>query len=613
MAKVYDYNGVTAWPVLLEDPRVTANDLYIFGNLHDKSSLSPVFNSRLNSNSAGSAYNNMLIINNTTDGSSAAARVPYTGNQLMLSRQTTHVNMNTGPAGLNSNAVGFMDLNPFWSMNPTFEHGNIKVITNGTFTTVFGNAASNAASAGSNTVRFVYFPQDTQRLSDIGANVTTFSGTDARSTFFVDINTTSNIAYGIAQRHTDTTNYYYAPTQAWVGYGGGWPNTYTAYISVTNLAAGNQAQFLGMSSLDNNPIFVVTSRVATTPNVTVQRVVWASTTPTVTQLASITTAVTAAGTHVGGAPMNGNQYPRTCSQAFVDPRDSNVMCWYYPYFDTNRNFHPLVFTWNKTNDTFSRETDISITGDLSSVHADMTNLFAYTTTLLHWVSSNMHCHTFVGANGTRYVMFINVDTREQYGTIDSGPRTTVVYSVDAADPKLLTYHSKITWPFTPKNLVWLNDDKTLMGLFFTNVFKIYAFNTSTGWSETTNINFPVTSCGRDSLGRIWYVQGSTMMVTANPELHILTPSLPVTITITPELASYNYAGTPINSYIDVSAFGVGGTRIAASVKLVINGGSMTFSDSTTVKTITTLTTGDFRQNTIITGAGFSNITASVEI
>ena len=93
----------------------------------------------------------------------------------------------------------------------------------------------------------------------------------------------------------------------------------------------------------------------------------------------------------------------------------------------------------------------------------------------------------------------------------------------------------------------------------------------------------------------------------------MTPTLPVTVSITPENTSYSYAGSNINTFVNVSAINASGARIATSVKLVIEGSSMTFSDSTTTKTVTTLTTGDLQVDTIITGAGFTNVTASIEI
>jgi len=56
-----------------------------------------------------------------------------------------------------------------------------------------------------------------------------------------------------------------------------------------------------------------------------------------------------------------------------------------------------------------------------------------------------------------------------------------------------------------------------------------------------------------------------------------------------------------------------GNRIAATVKVAIEGASMTFSDDTVVKEITTSSSGETQQNIKVTGAGFVNITASVVV
>jgi hypothetical protein len=94
---------------------------------------------------------------------------------------------------------------------------------------------------------------------------------------------------------------------------------------------------------------------------------------------------------------------------------------------------------------------------------------------------------------------------------------------------------------------------------------------------------------------------------------LLTPTLPVSITVTPENASYTYAGSNITTYVNVSAINASGARIATSVKLVIEGSSMTFTDGSTQKTVTTQTSGELQVGTTVTGAGFTNVAASIEI
>ena len=625
MAKVYDSKaGLIGFPVVLEDPRVNRNELYFFGFLHDNDSLSPVFNVCLNTAAAGTAAANFgtsisaNTFNNLNDLTLGNQNLRT--NQLYLKKQTVHVGPRQAPFNNNSASVNHApDDNMWWTMDRTYEDGGVlQFITDGTSKTLFLFSGDNALTTGNRRSAHMYGPlSDNQRLSDVPLTSSIAGSQQSTDSLLnihlVGVNSISKLAHGVSN-FTGSSGQN-GPNMYWRAIGPTWPSSVGSnYASSTNLPVGRHAQFLGLSLLDNSPLFVVTQRdVAAGAPLSVQKVVWQTTTPTVTQMYTVSAAISASGTNAGGSRMAGNLHPATCSSWFTDPRvgAGTTKCWYYPYFDSNRNFHPLVYTWNQTNDSFSRETDITITGDLSSVHANMSGLFAHNTSTSVWIASNMACHTFV-SDGNRYVMFINIDGRDQYaGT--PGPRTSVVYLVDPTNPKNLTYHSKITWPDTPKNFVFLNEAQTLMGMFFQNVFKVYAWNNTTGWNETVSVNSLVTACGRDADSRIWYVQSSDSQAATQPELHILTPSLPITINIDPEFESYDYAGTPINSFINVSAFNASGNRIAASVKLVINGGSMTFSDSTTVKTITTLDDDDFQQNIIITGAGFSNITASVEI
>ena len=611
MAKVYDYKGITSYPVYLEDPRVTSNDVYFFGHLHDKDSLSPVFNVIINTAAAGLAGPaSFLNMNNNIEQAQSSGYLRK--DQLYLKKQTTHVNPYQPPINTNSTANPILDNNPWWTLDRSYEDGdNLTLLDDGSSKVLLLTAGLQVSSSS----RFRYHSTvlgDSQKLSDASFTYVAMGMSQPHTNHhYTNINSISKLPNGFSC-YTDSNAYYY-PTMYWFAIGPTFPSSLnTVYQSATNVPAMNQVQFIGNSLLDGSPLYFLVARNTLQASTTVQKVVWQTTTPTVTQLYTNTAAIAAGGTSSGGNRMAGNYYPASASSHFTDPRvvAGTTKCWYWPYFDINRNFHPIVYTWDQTTDTFNRETDITITGDLSSVHADMSGLYARTAST-SFICDNMMCHTFVNS-GNRYVMFINVDAREQYPTT-SGPRTSVVYAVDAANPKALTYHSKITWPSTPKNVVFLNDAQTLMGMFFQNTFKLYAWNNSTGWQETVSINKLVTACGRDADGRIWYVQSSDQYSAAQPELHILTPSLPVSITIDPEFSSYDYAGTPINSYIKVSAYSASGVRIAASVKMVINGGSMTFSDSTTVKTITTLTNADLQQNIIITGAGFSNITASVEI
>lgn len=161
--------------------------------------------------------------------------------------------------------------------------------------------------------------------------------------------------------------------------------------------------------------------------------------------------------------------------------------------------------------------------------------------------------------------------------------------------------------------VWLNDSRTMMGLLLDGSAKIYNWNNTNGWVLTTTIGQHCHAMGRDSLDRIFYCTPSTSYGNSHIDVHMLSPTLPVTITVNPENATYNYGGSTITSYVNVSALNAAGARIATSVKLAIEGSSMTFSDDTTVKTVTSSSSGETQVNIKVTGAGFVNINASVVI
>mgnify|MGYP000533321530 CR=1 FL=1 len=75
----------------------------------------------------------------------------------------------------------------------------------------------------------------------------------------------------------------------------------------------------------------------------------------------------------------------------------------------------------------------------------------------------------------------------------------------------------------------------------------------------------------------------------------------------------NDSGSDIVTNLAISALNASGARIATSVKLTIEGSSMKFSDDTTTKTVTTLTSGDLTVATKVVGAGFTNVADDIEV
>ena len=117
--------------------------------------------------------------------------------------------------------------------------------------------------------------------------------------------------------------------------------------------------------------------------------------------------------------------------------------------------------------------------------------------------------------------------------------------------------------------------------------------------------------GRDSTDRIWAVTGpgNDRWV----ETHIINPTTPIKVTITPASATYNHTGTTITSTVDVSAYDINGARIATSVALTIEGTTMTFGDDTKSATVSTSANAETSQAIKITGAGLSDIVANISL
>jgi hypothetical protein len=87
----------------------------------------------------------------------------------------------------------------------------------------------------------------------------------------------------------------------------------------------------------------------------------------------------------------------------------------------------------------------------------------------------------------------------------------------------------------------------------------------------------------------------------------------VNIVITSDASTYYYAGSVNTANLTVNAYSYTGARIATQVKLVIDGGSMTFAGNNLALTITTSASADTVVPVTITGGGVANIIASAKL
>lgn len=318
------------------------------------------------------------------------------------------------------------------------------------------------------------------------------------------------------------------------------------------------------------------------------------------------------GTNQGGYRDTtfGTYIPKFGSKTFTDLSTSSTMGFYMPFVDTKGGFHPLYYRWNQLTDNFTRVTDITMvypTDSQGSIWSpDTISLNSYDVN--YGMQRLWATETFM-SSGTQYLILMQLHGAG--GLFDTNPtmRTFPTYSIDTSTYKTLTYTGKIEVPATPKNIVWLNDERTILGIFCHANFYIYTFSSNTGWTQTGNYPFQFNAVGRDNLGRIWAQDTGAGW----GRLHLLTLNVPITISVTSTASNYYFAGTAVSTNITVNAYNYSGSRIATAVKLVIDGGSMTFAGSNLTITVTTSASADTLVPVTITGGGVSNVIASAVV
>lgn len=111
----------------------------------------------------------------------------------------------------------------------------------------------------------------------------------------------------------------------------------------------------------------------------------------------------------------------------------------------------------------------------------------------------------------------------------------------------------------------------------------------------------------DSLNRLWLVDGTT------DAINVFSDSVAATIQCSFAQSSYNYNGSDINSNISVEAFNVNGQRIVTNVQIRLTSPNVKFTDNTTVKTVTTSSSGAVNVPIVVTGPGILNGEVNIAI
>ena len=487
MAKIYDYKGNTSQFVILEDPRVSNDGLYLFDYKHDFSTLSPIYNKKFattTANANGLASNTKQNYNRP--GYQMALSKDYVGfDNYTVTTPTSYTNLHQ---------------HKFWmSMDRNYKaKADVFVMNNGSSDAVFAWTGAEAESA---TITLTSLGvSESQDLSDIA-----FSGGVSYSPTLTSIVRPGNSSYwlyyhspgnqiGGLYRYYNTTNQWYTD-RIMRGYSINWPgvqNLTSGYVFVNYTSTS----FLGISSVDAQPLFVNvynSNSPSGSPTVAYKSRVYKCT-GTSQSTANILISgdsmasayrlaggldvndLTSDGTTAGGNFANITSYhvPTKPSRTMTDPRDGtgNTKLWYAVYIDDNSDYHPDLWTWDTTDDSFTVQTDVimqagagqsvGFTGKSSGVDAWNATIdnSLYPGMFRENNSSNstsIVTHHLFEFNGERYITLIWVDAPRYY-TTNNIIKTLLTWKIDAADPRLFTFHSKKVLPFPWQSHIFLNDE-----------------------------------------------------------------------------------------------------------------------------------------------------------
>lgn len=598
---------------VFESPDPTHTRIYLAGEGHNKTTLAPIFNANINwSNSASNGVASTQSYhsgagNTYFDGAqSYEAGTGKFGYGMALSKETA-VSQHYSASDNNANSSWLPHSKIV--MDPNESNGSIRRYTDGSGNQrIFWTKSNWPYSRYYITGWYNPGGEFDETYPDVFQGDGGYTGNGERDVPIIPVMKDPNSDYvvWVTHQHREYQGYSDRPMTGWGR------STFTGHSSIDynqNQRDHYTTQYIGQGS-DGLPMFLQNAKDNDYTQYIMRYNVGSNNN---TQLHLFNTAPTASGTSYGGARGTttiGSGICKYASQTFADFTSGAAaedLGFYLPYFDTNYDYHPFYYQYDYSTNTYTRNEDITISGDKSSTHMAFPHNDVGNNAGHRCVAWN---DTFV-SGGTRYLTVMFLTGGNAIADAADNQRTIVTYSCGASDPKTLTHHSTVTCAETMKQHVWLNDAKTIFGIIGNNALHVFTWDNSAGWEETSTIAGKFHCVGRDSTDRIWATEQSSNGDYTN--IHVLSLDVPISVVITPAASSYNYTGTTINTSVGVSAYNISGDRIATDVKLTIDGTSMEFAGGSDSATVTTLTNADVSQNVNILSAGVSDIIANIAL
>lgn len=291
---------------------------------------------------------------------------------------------------------------------------------------------------------------------------------------------------------------------------------------------------------------------------------------------------------------------------------------YSCHYDASSNLAPIRYVWNPADGSVTA-TNCTMTYSGANTYGTYSAMY---TTEANQTYNNMPWHQKgyqFTVDGVNYITFWLTDKYAHAGSGSSRwstslKRTMMTYTIGAGTgDDVLTYHSSYTFPTVndiPRDFMPINSAGTQMMVPVTLQMKFFSFNSSTGWAPTGTYPYEFRAIGLDQTNRIWGQSREKGIAV----LHMITPTIPVTINVVMASSSFTFTGSNISTSCTVDAYGSDGLRISTAVNLAIDGNTMIFTTNSTKNlTITTSASASTVVNLTITGGGVNNIIASVDI
>lgn len=341
---------------------------------------------------------------------------------------------------------------------------------------------------------------------------------------------------------------------------------------------------------------------------------------------TISTISTIAKTNLTTASKANKVMLRARASQFIDSPisgETDVCYAYYPVADENFEISFLYLKWNKAANSGAGS---FVADNCSMTYSSgvVTDYLTYPVRSADNLGSLTRSNLFITeVSGSYYLHYLpSYSSPAGVARQSATAKNMVTYQINSTDFASLTFHS--VTQVNAFDFVHLNTSRTKIAVITSGALKIYTWNN--GWTETASESGDFVGVTQDSSGRIIGLSSTADNTTApansidnnfaiiDHKVHLISDSLPSTVTIAFADSSLTYSGSNISTSVNVNAYNDSNARIAKSVELKIDGANAQFtSNSGTSITVTTLASADLNVPVTVTGPGPVSISASFSL